>query len=274
MSLYYPPLTWERTAKIWDSHIQTAGLAGIEADRSGLKDYAREIFERQSQPAFGPVWNGRQTRNAFQSALALAGFHTPTGTTIQLERKFFKQVVTASDEFSKYVWRVKQGNTDADLAKMYMLRRDDYQGGEDPMNEMARRAAYGPFPQSSFGQLRRYETTAGRAMAGAPAPYMHMAGTMPALETPQFSQVPATQSRFQVQQQPQQQAFSGHLGQFINNQPGISMPQQPQSYQHPQQMGYAAVGQTILSDTLMGTVPQVMQQTQQTGALAPSAAAG
>ncbi|RYP76891.1 hypothetical protein DL771_001444 [Monosporascus sp. 5C6A] len=165
LSLYYPALSKEQTIRIWRSHIATAKKdSRIQVDEVDLVLCADEIFQRQSDPQFGPVWNGRQIRNAFQTAVALAGFHSKDSQTIKLERKYFNQVFSVSDQFSSYVWLVKQRNSEAQWNAMQMLRRDDwvYPGapGEAtinpqlvaPTNQAGQIPRPGTFPQSSYGQ--------------------------------------------------------------------------------------------------------------------------
>ncbi|KAK3303791.1 uncharacterized protein B0T15DRAFT_577053 [Chaetomium strumarium] len=168
MSLYCPPLTEKLTISIWRSHIATAQKdSRIELDAVDLVLCAQEIFQRQRDPQFGPVWNGRQIRNAFQTAVALAGFHSKDNERIKLERKYFTQVFNVSAQFSNYVWSVKQRNSDAQWNAMLMLRRDDfaYTGppGADPAGNQQLMVPVnqqgggqvprsGNFPQSSFGQ--------------------------------------------------------------------------------------------------------------------------
>ncbi|KAK5991556.1 hypothetical protein PT974_09840 [Cladobotryum mycophilum] len=170
ISLYYPPLNMDQTIKIWKSHIEKVTQdSQIEVDSMDLVCCANEIFQRQLDPQFGPVWNGRQIRNAFQTAVALASFHAEAGDAIKLDRKHFKQVFGVSDQFSNYTWMVKQRNSDAQWNMMNMVRRDDWtytgapaQGtGQAPQSGLynyptmqAGQAGQtlGPFPQSTFGQ--------------------------------------------------------------------------------------------------------------------------
>lgn len=101
ISLYYPPLKQEQTQKIWRSHIEKLMLdLRIETDRIDLILCANEIYKRQQDLQFGPVWYGRQIRNAFQSAVALAGFHANPGERIRLTRKYFQQVFEVSGQFN------------------------------------------------------------------------------------------------------------------------------------------------------------------------------
>lgn len=122
--------------------------------------YAQEIIQRQSDPQFGPDWNGRQIRNAFQTAVALAGFHSKDNRCIKLEPKHFSQVFSVSDQFSSYIWLVKQRNSDAQWNAMQMLRRDDWTYAGPPGVNLATNNQQGVqasprfsnFPQFSFGQ--------------------------------------------------------------------------------------------------------------------------
>lgn len=126
MSLYYPPLNWPQTYEIWSSHIDVANEAGVVADKGELTSLANEIFYAQARPGSGPVWNGRQIRNAFQSALALAAFHTEKGAQIELRRNYFVNVFTVSDNFSRYIWTTQNRQDDAERNRGSMVRRDDY----------------------------------------------------------------------------------------------------------------------------------------------------
>ncbi|KAM7201306.1 hypothetical protein V8F33_003406 [Rhypophila sp. PSN 637] len=112
MALYYPPLDWpgDRTKSIWATH---------------LIKYAKVIFNSQTErdSHFGPVWNGRQIRNAFQSAVALAA-HNHRGTDkIRLTRDQFEKVSKVSDQFNDYLWSI-HGRTDSEKASTWGVRDD------------------------------------------------------------------------------------------------------------------------------------------------------
>ena len=126
MSLYYPPLDWLQTYEIWAGHIDEANNSGILADKGELTSFANQIYSAQLKPGSGPVWNGRQIRNAFQSALALAAFHSKEGEVIQLTTTYFFKVFMVSDKFSKYIWATQNQQDDADRNRQAMVRRDDY----------------------------------------------------------------------------------------------------------------------------------------------------
>ncbi len=58
-----------------------------KGDHDTLIAHAEHLFHLQaSQKEFGPVWNGRHIRNAFQSAVALAGFRRPPWPTRRMEQ--------------------------------------------------------------------------------------------------------------------------------------------------------------------------------------------
>ncbi|KXH49252.1 hypothetical protein CSIM01_13120 [Colletotrichum simmondsii] len=140
MSLYYPPLAEFQTARIWSSHINKVKANGIQIDEQDILAFAQEIWTIQGRPDRGPVWNGRQIRNAFQSAIALAGYHTETGEQIHLTREDFRRVGEVSDQFSRYIYKTKLSHTDADLNRAGGIRRDEF--GRDP----------GPQPAVSWGE--------------------------------------------------------------------------------------------------------------------------
>ncbi|KAM7188376.1 protein MSP1 [Naviculisporaceae sp. PSN 640] len=157
ISLYYPSLDHNQTYQIWQNHITKALEAGIQVNRDELINFAAKIYASQKDPKSGPVWNGRQIRNAFQSALALAGFHAGDGQSVRLETQHFQKVFNVSDKFSNYIWRVRQGHSDSDWNRMNMVRRDDFDyvppTGLDVMNNMVPPGPYGMYPggQARFG---------------------------------------------------------------------------------------------------------------------------
>lgn len=133
LPLYYPPLEWKQTEKIWRTHLRKLESSKrVLVDVEDIVDYASTFFVRQSAHGskIGPVWNGRQIRNAFQSAVALAG-HTlnSSGAIFRLEREHFKRVSEVSNEFNYYIWSINC-QTDADKASRWGYRHDSYQTDE------------------------------------------------------------------------------------------------------------------------------------------------
>ncbi|KAI0593411.1 hypothetical protein F4775DRAFT_578016 [Biscogniauxia sp. FL1348] len=108
LTLYYPPLDREKTRKVWKVNIkrlkcvnddrEKLGRPKILIDKKKLLQYADLNFEELH-------WNGRQIRNAFQSALALADFKvrdTP-GKSPEISMEQFHTIATASREFDRYL---------------------------------------------------------------------------------------------------------------------------------------------------------------------------
>lgn len=130
MPLYYPWLNKVQTRKIWRSQlrrIKEMPENPIEADESEIIDYAEDLFaESTGLKGNGPRWNGRQIRNAFQSALAIAEYDIRGGKATKLEVSHFKKVAEASNEFDEYLRRTKNGFTDADIAVNEQMRTDTY----------------------------------------------------------------------------------------------------------------------------------------------------
>jgi len=252
MSLYYPPLDFDKTKKIWETHIEKAKDAGIiidEMDKRELLKYAQDIYNLQRNPQYGPVWNGRQIRNAFQSAVALAAFQK-SNHPIALKKMFFEDVFEVSHKFSNYIWTTKQGQTDADLNRMFMTRRDDYNYNAMPMSGsgMIPQANLQPmqqmnmFPRSTFGQgIQRPTTPFGAGQQQQQQQQFqspqHLQQQPPAgqyqqqqFSQPNFQQYQQQQPQYQQQapyQQPQQQMLAPLNG--SDNQPGGSPNTQPAS---------------------------------------------
>ncbi|KAF2253000.1 P-loop containing nucleoside triphosphate hydrolase protein, partial [Trematosphaeria pertusa] len=110
ISLLYTPLSWDQTHAIWSSHLERLISQGRAiTDKVIILAYAQEIWSKQVA-RYKVAWNGRQIRNAFQTAVALAEYehvgasnqaNTPTKPV--LERRHFEVVADASVEFDQYL---------------------------------------------------------------------------------------------------------------------------------------------------------------------------
>ncbi|KAM0718471.1 hypothetical protein Q7P37_005541 [Cladosporium fusiforme] len=131
MALYYPPLNWPTTEKIWRNLIRRTceSSTTVKCKPDELIEFAWKLYEEQDKNlnSTGPVWNGRQIRNAFQSAIALARSEcSETQESVMVQPSHFETVAKVSNEFNNYIWRVKSGRTDADVAKEVQTRYDDF----------------------------------------------------------------------------------------------------------------------------------------------------
>ena len=137
ISLYYPPLDRDAYLAVWDMNLTRTqeGKKNIQVDRDKILGFAKRHYKELK-------WNGRQIRNAFQTAIALAEFdagkkaikagvkgaedmvHLPA----KLTRQKFAKVAKASKDFDEYLKEVYCGSNDADIAQREEVRKDDYPG--------------------------------------------------------------------------------------------------------------------------------------------------
>lgn len=121
LTLYYPKLTRSQTKKIWKNNLQR--LAEINESRKSSHQQPIDVDEKKiirwvERNWESLQWNGRQIRNAFQTAVALAEFdtminrtknkspsqvgETPEGQPI-LSVKTFKIIANTTMQFSEYL---------------------------------------------------------------------------------------------------------------------------------------------------------------------------
>ncbi|KAJ5984071.1 P-loop containing nucleoside triphosphate hydrolase protein [Penicillium waksmanii] len=135
ISLYYPYLDLDQTEKIWAVNLER--LAVIEAEQSALQPplsidredilkFAKRQYEKSN---FGKGrWNGRQIRNAFLIASALAHYekthgHKKDDNQHDLNARHFRTVVKAGSGFERYLLQAK-GMTDQEAAYRDGTRAD------------------------------------------------------------------------------------------------------------------------------------------------------
>lgn len=113
MSLFYPALSWTQTEAIWTKHLnRLEKRRDITVKREEILKFANAEFDKQvSRHGFG--WNGRQIRNAFQTAVALAEHDAcrlatdaehPPKTDLRCD--FFEKVAEAAVQFDEYLMSV------------------------------------------------------------------------------------------------------------------------------------------------------------------------
>ncbi|KAJ6031075.1 ATPase AAA-type core [Penicillium herquei] len=125
----YDPLDEESRQKIWDGYFQK--LDSNHEDGGQKIEYsmsAKEYVEVKEDLRI-LEWNGREIRNAFQTAVALACFEAKSkNRTPKLTDKHLAQVVTMSHNFKSYL-RSVQG-ADGDLAWAARVRNDKVKASE------------------------------------------------------------------------------------------------------------------------------------------------
>lgn len=127
VSLYYPALDKRSTLRIWKMNLDRLAKSkkALEVETDEIYEYARKHYRSLHQQG-KTTWNGRQIKNAFQTAIALAEFdaNRNQGKKPVLSLDHFKIVAQVSEDFDDYLFRV-HGGTEADLAKRFLQRDDD-----------------------------------------------------------------------------------------------------------------------------------------------------
>jgi len=127
-ALYYPPFNKSRALEVWRKNIQNlqrqneGSDAPVEHNESEIMKFARCHWKA------GHRWNGRQIKNAFQTAVALSDWDNIRDTpnlqvSPRLKVDHFDTVAAASAHFDHYLTKVR--NPDRLRASVAFLRRDD-----------------------------------------------------------------------------------------------------------------------------------------------------
>ena len=135
MSLYYPDLDQVSTLKVWLMNLKRLKRSGstVYIHEAQIIDFAKNHWRD------GHRWNGRQIRNAFQTALALAeydfrekcnmceeiGEKAPSKPALLDEH--FKAVAQTSAEFDNYLSNVFGGSSHKAKAQMAEIRDDTWE---------------------------------------------------------------------------------------------------------------------------------------------------
>jgi hypothetical protein len=136
ISLYYPALDKRSTLKVWKMNLERTkkGKGNMEINESEIIAFAKHHYATSGKVG---RWNGRQIRNAFQTAIALAEYEAnPSESkgshgeqrTPKLRKGHFEKVAEASAEFNHYLVEVYSGNDDSRRAELDEVRQDDYKG--------------------------------------------------------------------------------------------------------------------------------------------------
>ncbi len=134
ISLYYAPLSESQTFDVWKMNLDRLNKSNrdIYVDRSEIETFAKNHWKE------GKRWNGRQIRNAFQTAVALAEYEfqekcqkcEQTGDKPPfrpaLEDRHFLAVAKTSAQFDDYLQSVMGGQTHEQKAQILEIRSDTY----------------------------------------------------------------------------------------------------------------------------------------------------
>lgn len=106
VSLYYPPLSRAFTAAVWEMNLKrlSPNTRPDDINFEEIMEFAMQQFDSAESDGHRR-WNGRQIRNAFQTAAALADWDARAGNaeTPKLTRAIFEIVGRASLDFGKHL---------------------------------------------------------------------------------------------------------------------------------------------------------------------------
>ena len=130
VSLYYPNLTKKASSEIWRKHIQKAKDyfenkgKKYSLGKREIIEFSKRHFKDLSGQGSGP-WNGRQIRNAFQTAIALSEYEAAlNGGNPELTERHFEKVAKVSSDFDKYL-RLTHGRSESQMAEASKIRTDN-----------------------------------------------------------------------------------------------------------------------------------------------------
>ncbi|KAL2830421.1 hypothetical protein BJY01DRAFT_254641 [Aspergillus pseudoustus] len=189
ISLYYPQLDLSKTKKIWKMNL--GRLESIEEGRhkatgqpkltiafDDIMRFAVDHFEQASRTE--KVWNGRQIRNAFLTAAAIARYEKQhprdkqqSRHTFDIRPEHFKTVADASSGFDDYL-REAKGKSDSQLAQYSGTRADHFSPSTQPQPtlagpEMDNTYAHAPLEHQNLGYYQRSYSEQSRVPASRPA---------------------------------------------------------------------------------------------------------
>lgn len=125
--LYYPPLDQNATIRIFELNAQRllSDDPDISIQQVEIKDFAVALWDQRPESR----WNGRQIRNAFDTALKLAqsDANPRRGSrgSVRLKASHFELVARTGEKFDKYL-RAVTGATDSEMALERRERLDTW----------------------------------------------------------------------------------------------------------------------------------------------------
>ncbi|KAI4673644.1 uncharacterized protein J4E88_008700 [Alternaria novae-zelandiae] len=137
ISLFYPDFDKETTLKVWRTFIdqtkyvlRNSGRSKVTIAEDEIMKFAEKHYDRNENAS----WNGRQIRNAFHTAVAMAefgarnkkddtGYDDHKDATIKVGKAEFKKIARTAEEFEEYMEDTMNGTFRAKASKAG-LRKD------------------------------------------------------------------------------------------------------------------------------------------------------
>ncbi|KAI1362713.1 hypothetical protein F5Y08DRAFT_261956 [Xylaria arbuscula] len=133
VSIGYEPLDDDARVTIWDNLFRKLKEDHKNGGPEILYEYDAKQFVKKDPAVQKLKWNGREIRNAFQTAVALAVFDSRVArdrgaseedSIPEIKEKHLAQVVNMSTAFKKYITATHEGIEDADRAYKLGIRHD------------------------------------------------------------------------------------------------------------------------------------------------------
>lgn len=168
--LYYPPLEKQQALEIWKANIdrlrRNKSMA-VTLDRKDILKFAKRHFDLAQER--NVPWNGRQIRNAFQTAAALARYDAAeealrTGRAndnpneraqLKLTSEYFVKVANVSLNFDNYITAATGFNA-SERANQNSNRYDEFSETYSPFDRSYTRRASGVSSGLSTADNRRF----------------------------------------------------------------------------------------------------------------------
>ncbi|KAL8775355.1 MAG: hypothetical protein Q9209_000363 [Squamulea sp. 1 TL-2023] len=122
VAIEYKRLTNKYRQIIWEKNIDR-----LLNHRVSVSDKARD-YAYFDEEVLGLEWNGREIRNALQTAMSLAEYESEEKgqDSVRIKRTHLERVVKLSGSFQEYIASMHRGRTDSYVAKKKQLRNDFY----------------------------------------------------------------------------------------------------------------------------------------------------
>lgn len=192
----YPSISLDSTKQMWNNilnnleRLNKTSDVKVVFDRDVLIRYAESHYRQQESKA--KRWNGRQIRNAFQSALALGNYErvqqrqkAPEADrgkkkfkTIKLSKSNFKKIADTAREFEDYMSDLR--GEDFYLAKQEEFRNDEFESVQDV------------YAVSTAGTPARATTTLATRRKNQNSLAKRRAGSTPTVESPAEDKKPSS----------------------------------------------------------------------------------
>ncbi|KAI1289047.1 hypothetical protein F5Y03DRAFT_64840 [Xylaria venustula] len=135
VSIGYDPLDDDARGKIWDNLFRKLKEDHKNGGPEIVYEYDAKQYVKKDPVIQKLQWNGREIRNAFQTAVALAIFDSKVArqkgasdedSVPEIKEKHLTQVVKMSAAFKDYVTATHEGVQDADIAYRLGIRHDRF----------------------------------------------------------------------------------------------------------------------------------------------------